>query len=240
MTGVIRRIWSMKSFLFFILTLLTTPAFATIWITIGDPSSQKIGVVGASSGNIGDYRTMVPVDNTAIAVVGSWYLGKKQKHLTALLRNRAMTAHEVAKEFSRLINLDSHKRRVSLVNARFENASEPGRGCHRDNNYCGKYEDPHFTITGGGLVSENVINAGRDALLSAEHLPFECRMYLGIKAIFHSGGEFKKINRLAYIVDDIRVNGDNRIHLFHRKGHENNLLDQFHRKLTASGIQCPL
>ncbi len=230
----------MKSFLLLSSLLFSATSFATIWITISDPASHKIGVVGASSGYIGDYRTMVPVDNTGIAVVGSWYLGRKQKHLVELMKNEAMTASEVVKEFSRLINQDSHKRRVSFVNARYENASEPGRGCHSHNYYCGKYEDPHFSITGGGLVSENVILAAKDVLQASEHLPFECRMYLGIKAIFHSGGEFKKINRLAFIVDDLRVKGDNKIHLYHRKGHEDSLLQKFHQKLTSRGFNCSL
>lgn len=230
----------MKSFLISFLCLLTFPSSATVWITLSDPSGHKIGVVGASSGYIGDYRTMVPVDNVGIAVVGSWYLGRKQKHLVELMKNESMTAAETAKEFSRLINLDSEKRRVSLVNARYENASEPGRGCHSHNYYCGKYEDPHFSITGGGLVSPEVIVAGKTALDTSEHLPFECRLYLGIKAIFKSGGEFKKINRLAFIVDDLRQTGDNKIHLYHRKGSEDSLLQQFHKKLATRGISCAL
>lgn len=230
----------MKILIPLFLFLITQSAQATIWITLSDPNGNKIGVVGASSGHIGDYRTMVPVDNTGIAVVGSWYLGKKQDHLVRLMQNEALTATETAREFSRLINLDSHKRRVSLVNARFENASEPGRGCHSNNSYCGKYEDPHFSITGGGLVSENVILSARDVLQDSatERLPFECRLYHGIRAIFLSGGEYKKINRLAFIVDDLRLKGDNSITLYFRKGHENNLLDQFARTLKDKGFNC--
>ncbi len=110
--------------------------------------------------------------------------------------------------------------------------------CHSQNHYCGKYEDPEFTITGGGLVSENVILAGKDALQETESLPMECRMYYGIRAIFLSGGEFKKINRLAFIVDDLRHRDDNRITLFYRNGHENSLLKQFAEKLKGRGLNC--
>lgn len=218
--------------------LISHSALATIWITISDPQGHKIGVVGASSGYIGDYRTMVPVDNKGIAVVGSWYLGRNQRTLVELIRNEALTASEVVKEFSWLINQDSYKRRVSFVNARFENASKPGRGCHSHNYYCGKYEDPLFTITGGGLVSENVILAGKDAIQASESMPMECRMYHGIKAIFLSGGEFKTIERLSFIVDDLKLNGDNRITLFKRKGHENSLLTQFAGRLKSLGFNC--
>ncbi len=181
---------------------------------------------------------MVPVDNKGIAVVGSWYLGKKQKHLVELIQNEALTASELVKEFSRLINQDSRKRRVSFVNSRFENASEPGRGCYSHNQYCGKYEDPMFSITGGGLISENVILAGKDAIQGNESMPIECRMYHGIKAIFLSGGEYKTIQRLSFIVDDLRKNGDNKITLFYRKGHENSLLNQFAGKLKSMGFNC--
>ncbi len=230
----------MKNFIICFTLLVSHSALATIWITIADPQGHKIGVVGASSGYVGDYRTMVPVDNKGIAVVGSWYLGKKQKHLVELMSNEALTASEVVREFSRLINLDSQKRRVSFVNARFENASEPGRGCHSHNFYCGKYEDPMFSITGGGLIGEHVILAGKDAIQHSENMPMECRMYHGIKAIFLSGGEFKTIQRLAFIVDDLNKNGDNKITLFFRKGHENSLLDQFAAKLRVMGFICGL
>lgn len=230
----------MKTALILFAFFFSTHSFATIWITLSDPASGKIGVIGASSGYIGDYRTMVPVDNHGIAVVGSWYLGKKQKHLVSVITNPALTAAEATAEMSRMINQDSHKRRISFVNARFENASVPGRGCHANNRYCGKYEDPHFSITGGGLVSENVILAARDVLSDSrtEKLPFECRLYLGMKAIFQAGGEYKKIERLAIAVDDVRVNGDNRISLWFRKGAEDSLLKQLAEKLSTRGLNC--
>lgn len=232
----------MKNFILCLSVFLSHSALATIWITISDPKGHKIGVVGASSGYVGDYRTMVPVDNKGIAVVGSWYLGRKQKHLVDLIKNEALTASEVVKEFGRLINRDFHKRRVSFVNSRFENASEPGRGCHGQNQYCGKYEDPMFTITGGGLVSEDVIHSARIILQDKvlETGPIECRMYHAMKAIFHAGGELKTINRLAYIIDDLKRNGDTKISLFHRKGHEESLLEQFDRDLKAQGFNCSL
>ncbi len=230
----------MKIALTLIAFLFSSHTFATIWITLSDPASGKIGVIGASSGYIGDYRTMVPVDNHGIAVVGSWYLGKKQDHLISVIRNPALTAHEATAEMSRLINLDSHKRRVSFVNARFENASVPGRGCHANNKYCGKYEDPHFTITGGGLVSENVILAARDVLADArtEKLPFECRLYLGMKAVFDAGGEYKTIERVALAVDDLSVNGDNKMLVWFRKGAEDSLLKQLSGRLSTRGLNC--
>jgi hypothetical protein len=219
------------------LTLLffSHSALATIWVTIADPETHKIAVVGASSGYIGDYRTMVPVDNFGIAVVGSWYLGRHQDELVALMKNEALTASEVAKEFSRLINQDSYKRRVSLVNARFENASEPGRGCHAENHYCGKYEDPLFTVTGGGLVGEQVILAAKDTLhdRNVERLPIECRLYSAISSIFSSGGEIKTFNRLAFVVDDINVNGDNKMNVFFRYGNESSLLKQFKKAIRS-------
>ncbi len=230
----------MKKLITLVILLTTLSAEATIWITLSDPASQKIAVVGASSGYIGDYRTMVAVDNKGIAVVGSWYLGKKQKHLTRILSDESLSAKEMAAEFSQLINQDSKKRRVSLVNARFENASEPGRGCHSHNYFCGKFENPDFSITGGGLVSENVIKTAAAILQKPEirRLPIECQLLHGIDAIFHTGGEYKTIQRLAYQVDDVRVDGDNKRFLFFRKGHENSLLTQFESKLRSQGLDC--
>ncbi len=230
----------MKYFFSLSLVLFALSAHATLWITLSHPRSDKIAVVGASSGNIGDYKTMVSVDNHGIAVVGSWYLDRRQDHLKYLMRNETLTAREVAKEFSRLINLDSHKRRVSFVNDRFENASEPGRGCHSDNYYCGKYEAEHFTITGGGLVSPEVINAGRVALENPriQTLPVECQLYLAMKAMFDAGIEFKTVNRLTFLIDDLRRERDNRIHLYFRKESEQSLLDQFMAEVKSRGISC--
>lgn len=229
----------MKFILSLSLFLLSISAHATLWITLSHPQSDKIAVIGASSGHIGDYRTMVSVDNAGIAVIGSWYLNRKQDNLKSLIRNETLTAREMVTEFSRRINLDSRKRRVSFVNARYENASEPGRGCHRNNNYCGKYEAEHFSITGGGLVSPNVINAGRIALEDPriQSLPIECQLYVGMKAMFDAGIEFKTVKRLAFLIDDLRIEGDNRIHLY-RKGNEQSLLKQFLKEIRARGILC--
>lgn len=222
------------------LSLFSFTTHATIWITVSDPQSNKIAVVGASSGHIGDKRTMVPVDNYGIAVVGSWYLGNNQDHLKKLIRNETLSASEVAKEFSRLINLDSHKRRVSFVNARFHNASVPGRGCHASNHYCGKYEDDRFTVTGGGLESENVILAAKDVLLdrNVQRMPIECQLYKSIEAVFAAGGEYKKIERLAFHVDDVGLDKDGKTHLYFRKGGEGSLLTQFKTKLSSMGLTC--
>lgn len=207
---------------------------------MSDRQSKKIGVVGASSGYIGDYRTMVAVENHGMAVVGSWYLGRRQENLISLLMNQHLTAREKVQEFSRLINQDRHKRRVSLVTADFENASEPGRGCHQNNPYCGKFEDQDFTITGGGLESEDVILKTADVLKDPDvrELPFECRMYKGIEAIFSAGGEIKNFNRLSYMVDDVTEENDLHKELFIRRGHENNLLIKFKKSLKKSGFNC--
>lgn len=183
----------------------------------------------------------MPVENEGIAVVGSWYLNRKNKHLKKLISNRDLSARDVVEQFSKLINQDSHKRRVSFVNSRFENASQPGRGCHNENHWCGKYEDPKFTITGGGLVSENVILAAKDVLLdrSIEDLPIECQLYKGMEAIFKAGGEWKLINRLSIMVDDVTKKKDLYTKLFFRKNaHENILLDQLKTYLKQKNINC--
>lgn len=216
-------------------------AFATLWITVSDPQTNKIGVVGVSSGYIGDYRTMVPVDNHGVAVVGSWYLGKDQQALVDLLKNSSLTARETAEKFSYMINRDSYKRRVSLVNARFENASVPGRGCHEHNYYCGKFEDQDFTITGGGLESENVILSAARTLQasSTKYLPIECQLYAGINAVIQSGAEIKRLERLSFYVDDLHKLNDGEIRLIKRKGAEEGLLRQFRNEIEARGINCP-
>jgi hypothetical protein len=231
----------MKKIIFF-LALVSQTASATIWITLADPRSNKIAIVGASSGYIGDYRTMVSVDNYGLAAVGSWYLGKKQGPLKELLKRDELSAREKVEEFSRLINMDSMKRRVSLVTSHFENASEPGRGCHEENHYCGKFESKLFTVTGGGLVGENVILAARDELLKPEvhALPIECQLYRGIKAIFESGGEKKTFNRLSYMVDDVTVVNDVKHELFFRMGKETDLLKKFEASLKNQGLNCAL
>lgn len=217
-------------------------AYATIWITLADPESNKIAVVGASSGNIGNTRTMVAVDNYGIAVVGSWYLRRQNPHLRDLVKNEELSATELALEFSRLINRDRHKRRVSFVNARFQNASEPGRGCHVNNQYCGKYVEGRFSVTGGGLVAEEVILAAKDVLEdpTIQELPIECQMYKGIEAIFNAGGEYKLFNRLAYLVDDVTKKEELKIKVYYRgRGYEANLLKQFKRQIESLGIDCP-
>lgn len=231
----------MKKLNFLLLFLFFShSAFATIWITISDSHSQKIGVVGASSGYIGDYRTMVAVENEGIAVVGAWYIDRKQNHLKSVLKDHSLSAREKVSKFSSLINRDQHKRRVSLVTKNFENASEPGRGCHQNNDYCGKFEGGHFSITGGGLESENVILHTSRILLDSvtQSLPFECQMYKGIEAVFNSGGEIKTINRLAYMTDDVAVDNDLKHEVFYRKGSEKNLLQQFKESLRKQGILC--
>lgn len=222
------------------LLLYSFQSYATIWITLSDPLSNKIGVIGASSGYIGDYRTMVSVDNKAIAVVGSWYLGRRQAHLFEVLSDPNLSATQMAQVFSDLINRDRHKRRVSLVTSKFQNASEPGRGCHTGNNYCGKYEEESFSITGGGLISEEVIMKAKMALQSerVKKLPFECQLYRGMKAIFEAGGEIKLFNRLALQVDDISLTNDSKRYLFFRKGDENSLLSLLHDHLSSKAISC--
>lgn len=231
----------MKKLIILICLFFSQSIFATIWITYADPQSNKIGVVGASSGNIGDKGTMVLVDNHGIATIGSWYLTNKQhKTLKKRIAQNNLSATAAVEEFSEIINRDSYKRRVSLVNAHFENASRPGRGCHQDNHYCGFIEQPQFTVTGGGLVSENVLLAAKEALLdpAIQHLPIECKLYKGIEAIIKSGGELKIIKRLAFAVDDLAKNKDLKSHLYHNKGLESSLLKQFENHLKANSIKC--
>lgn len=231
----------MKNFLILTcLFLFIQPAIATVWITLADSKSHKIGVIGASSGYIGDYRTMVSADNQAIAVVGSWYLERRQSHLIETLSDPNLSAKQMALVFSDLINQDRHKRRVSLVTAKFENASEPGRGCHDRNYYCGKYESKNFSITGGGLVSEEVILKTKEVLEDerTRNLPFECQLQKGITSIFESGGEIKLFNRIAIQVDDTSLKNDSKGKVFYRRGPENSLLSQLQQHLVTLGINC--
>lgn len=223
--------------LILLFVLFSQAASATIWITLADPRTNKIAIVGASSGDIGDYRTMVSVDNYGLAAIGSWYLGRNQTNLKALMKDERLTAREVAVEFNRLINLDSKKRRVSFVNARFETASVPGRGCHSHNHFCGKIEADQFTVTGGGLVGENVLIAAKDALENSSTLPIECQLYRGIKAIFESGGEIKRIKRLSFMIDDVTKDGDVQHKLF-KRGNEAALISDFRAHLLSMGFSC--
>lgn len=183
---------------------------------------------------------MVSVDNKALAVVGSWYLGRRQGSLIEVLSDPNLSAAQKAQVLSDLINRDRHKRRISLVTADFENASEPGRGCHDRNIFCGKYESKYFSITGGGLESEEVILKTKEVLEDGitRKLPLECQLQKGIKAIFESGGEIKFFNRVAIQVDDINLKDDSKRYVFFRRGHENSLLEQLQEHIVSLGINC--
>lgn len=183
---------------------------------------------------------MVSIDNKAMAVVGSWYLGRRQDSLMEVLSDSNLSAAQKAQVLSDLINRDRHKRRVSLVTSDFENASEPGRGCHDRNIFCGKYESKYFSITGGGLESEEVILVTKKALEDerTRKLPFECQLEKGMRAIFESGGEIKLFNRIAVQVDNIHLKDDSKRNVFFRRGHENSLLDQLRKHHASLGINC--
>lgn len=232
----------MNKTILLLLVFFTHSAFATIWITLADPESKKIAAVGASSGPIGDYRTMIYSDNSGIAVVGSYVLGRRNSYLYQLVGNQALSASELVREFSETINRGPYKRRVSVVNSRFETAAEAGRGCHSDNYYCGAAEEKFFTVMGGGLVSENVVLEARDVLNdpAVKRLPIECQMYKGIEAVFKAGGEKLLFNRLSFVVDDLKLINDIQTDLYFRNGHENSLLEAFAKKIKASGIDCRL
>lgn len=226
--------------LLFLIYFFPLTASATIWITLSDPKENKIGVVGASSGLIGNKRTILSVDNHGIAVVGSWYVEKDHRKLKRFIKSSSQDAPSTASELSQFLNLDQHKRRVSFVNSQFQNAARPGRGCHEYNAYCGSVEEEHFTIVGGGLASSEVITKTQELLKSQafERLPFECKLYRSIEAIFLAGGEIKTMNRLAFVVDDLSKKRDAKIVLFHRKKEEKDLLIQFEERLRQKRIVC--
>jgi hypothetical protein len=229
---------------FMLISVITLPitAFATIWITLADPKSNKIGAIGASSGFIGERNTVVHVDNRGIAVIGANYLGRNNQELYQLLTAPYNSVEELVNTFSESINRDPRvPRRVTLVTSKFETATAATWGCNAGNQYCAEHTGGHFAIAGGGLESEQVIAAAVQLLSRPQtrRLALECQLYLGMRAMFEAGGEILLFRRVAYLVDDLGQQGDGRISIFHRgRWQEEWLLEQLEQKLIKDGHKC--
>lgn len=225
-------------------SFITLSAQATVWISIGDSSQNKIGTIGMSSGNIGD-KTLAFSDNAGIISIGAWYVSKAQKRLSPLLYRPVSTQtmiQEISREANRKVYRNGeYTRRVTLIRSNFETASLAGKGCHSDNYYCSEIVGKNYAITGGGLTSPEVISETARLIEYnlTTNMPFECQLEAAMQKLANVGGEWKLFERLVYVVDDLGKRGDAKMKMFKRKGRWEGELNRDMRKyLARKNINC--
>lgn len=215
--------------------VFTLSASATVWIMIGDPSQNKIGAIGMSSGNIGK-DTFAYVDNKGMTASGSWYVYGAQKRLSPILY-QSVSTQEMMSELSREANRKDGKyfRRMTLIRSNFETSSMAGAGCHSQNYFCGEITGRNYAITGGGLTGAD--NISETAKLIEYNLttnmPLECQLEAAMQKLANVGGEWKLFERLVFAVDDLDKRGDAGFKVFKRKERWEGELNQDLRNYLA-------
>lgn len=204
---------------FLLSNFITLSAFSTVWIMIGDPSQNKIGTVGMSSGPIGK-TTFAYADNIGMAASGSWHVYGAQRRLPPILTQNLSTQRMMQELYIEANRKDGlFPRRMTLIRSNFEAASYAGAGCHNENYFCGEIVGRHYAITGGGLTGpENLTETAR--LIEANlgtGMPLECQLEAAMQKLANVGGEWKLFERLAYAVDDLGRNRDVKLKIFKRK-----------------------
>ncbi|MBD66648.1 MAG: hypothetical protein CME62_15675 [Halobacteriovoraceae bacterium] len=221
--------------------LFSFTAKATVWIMIGDPSENKIGAIGMSSGHIGK-KTFALADNTGMVGIGSWYVSRAQRRLSPILY-QSLGSWDMLNAISAEANRKrgSYYRRVTLIRSNFYTGSLASDGCHGENYYCGESTGEHFAITGGGLTGPEVINNTRDLIEfnKTRNLPLECQLMQAMRKLHDTGGEWKLFERLVFAVDDLNLYNDADMKIFYRKGrHENDLFSDLQRYLAKRDVYC--
>ena len=215
---------------------------ATVWIVMANPSENKIGAIGMSSGPIGR-DTLVYEDNIGIISIGAFSLRRAHKKLSPLLY-RAVSTSRMIQEMSLKASdrKGKYQRRVTLVRSNFEVATVAGGGCHTENNFCGETKGKYFAITGGGLTGpENLTETAKFIEFNqTTNMPIECQLEAAMQKLAIIGGEWKLFERLVFLVDDIQIRGDSKVEIFKRNGRWEGDLNQDLRDylLEKKNIKC--
>ena len=215
--------------LIFLITLLSLPLNATVYIVAYDEASGAMGQAVASSGPAYVESSRFQIHEHGLGLVGAGGLGLCGGANARKLLTKHLTASEIVDIISKKCDRAKPYYRLAVVTSHGEIKLHLGpQGCNSHNHNCGSLQSPHLGVIGGGLKA-GVLQATFDHFQSLDpSLPLECKLLSTLRKTFASGGEFKNF-KVANIV--VSYPGRSKVNVWQSKGAESGLLSKLAGKV---------
>jgi hypothetical protein len=228
---------------FFALTILlvSSAAFATIYLVAADPATHSVGIAAISSGPVVTYtpHAMNGIKGTGFTgwSGGTWNVSPEMDKRVFEMMGDSKTPEEIEAFVDSQIH-NKYSRYIFISTKGTMGHVFPPKGCAEKE--CG-YEASstnQFFVMGGGLKHDVVHNSVKTyEPIHQMNLPFQCKLLAGIQTIINVGGEVKEFNESGIAIDN--PNEDKQEWFDSTDVPENQIVSVLRSKMAQAGINCP-